>query len=72
MKIKCVNEKMIWNTQDTNLSCYMPKANLGHTVLGQGTAISTLDHSATTPRAYLGAASVGSNYCFQEFGTCSD
>ncbi len=29
----------------------MPKANVDHTISGQGTAVSTLDHSATTPRA---------------------
>ncbi len=34
-----------------NLSWYVPKANVDHTICGQGTAISTLDHSATTPRA---------------------
>ncbi len=27
----------------------MPKANVDHTISGQGTADSTLDHSATTP-----------------------
>ncbi len=35
-----------------NLSWYVPKANMDHTISGQGTAISTLHHSATTPRAY--------------------
>ncbi len=40
---------MTWNTQDTNLSSYVPKANVDHTISGQGTADSTLDHSATTP-----------------------
>ncbi len=49
--MKCTNEKMTWNTQDTNLSWYVPKANVDHTISGQGTAISTLDHSATIPRA---------------------
>ncbi len=29
----------------------MPKANVDHTISGQGTADSTLDHSATTPGA---------------------
>ncbi len=29
----------------------MPKANVDHTISGQGTVISTLDHSATTPKA---------------------
>ncbi len=50
-EMKCINEKMTWNTQDTNLSWYVPKANVGRTISGQGTAISTLDHLATTPRA---------------------
>ncbi len=40
---------MTWNTQDTNLSWYVPKANIDHTIRGQGTAVSTSDHSATTP-----------------------
>ncbi len=34
-----------------NLSSYVPKANVDHTIFGQGTAIITLDYSATTPRA---------------------
>ncbi len=42
---------MTWNTQDTNLSWYVPKANVDHTKNGQATADSTLDHSATTPSA---------------------
>ncbi len=34
-----------------NLSWYVPKANMDHTMIsGQETAISTLDHLATTPR----------------------
>ncbi len=49
-EMKCANEKMTWNTQDTNLSSYMPKANVDHTISGQGTGISTLYHSPTTPR----------------------
>ncbi len=32
---------------------HVPKANVDHTVSGQGTGISTLDHSATTPSAML-------------------
>ncbi len=28
----------------------MPMSNVDHTISGKGTAISTLDHSATTPR----------------------
>ncbi len=34
-----------------NLSWYLPKANVDHTISSQGTAMSTLDHLATTPRA---------------------
>ncbi len=49
-EMKCTNEKMTWHTQDTNLSWYMAKANVDHTISGQRTVISTLDHSATTPR----------------------
>ncbi len=49
LEMKCRNEKMTCNTQDTNLSWYVPKDNVDHTIKGQGT--STLDHSATTPRA---------------------
>ncbi len=41
---------MTSNTKDMNLSWYVPKANVDHTISGQGTAVSTLDHSATTPR----------------------
>ncbi len=40
---------MTWNTQDTNLSSYVPKANVDYAISGQGTGIGTLDHSATTP-----------------------
>ncbi len=36
-----------------NLSWYVPKANVVYAIIGQGTAVSTLDHSATTPRAKL-------------------
>ncbi len=50
-EMKCTNEKMTWNTQDTNRSSYVPKANVDHTISGQGTGITTLDYSATTPRA---------------------
>ncbi len=50
-EIKCTNEKMTWNTQHTNLSSYVPKTNVDHTIISQGTGIRTLDHSATTPRA---------------------
>ncbi len=50
-EMKYTNEKMTWNTQNTNLSSYVPKANVGHTISGKGTSISTLDHSVTTPRA---------------------
>ncbi len=48
-EMKCTNEKMTWNTQDINLSSYVPKANVDHTINGQGTGISTFDHSAITP-----------------------
>ncbi len=51
-EMKCINEKMTWNTQDTNLSSYVPNANVNHTISGQGTGICTLDHSTTTPRAH--------------------
>ncbi len=50
-EMKYTNEKMTWNSHDTNLSWYVPKANVDHTISGQGTAISTLDNSITTPRA---------------------
>ncbi len=36
--------KMTLNTQDTNLSSYVAKANVDHTISGQVTGISTLDH----------------------------
>ncbi len=49
-EMKCTNEKMTWNTKHTNLSRYVPKANVDHTINGQG--ISTLDHSVTTSRAH--------------------
>ncbi len=48
-EMKCINGKMTWNTQDKNLSSYVPKAKVDHTISGQETGISTLDHSATTP-----------------------
>ncbi len=48
-EMKCTNEKMICNTEDTNLSLYVPKTNVDHTIRSQ--VYSTLDHSATTPRA---------------------
>ncbi len=35
--------------QDTNLRSYVPKANMDHTISGQGIGIITLDHSVTTP-----------------------
>ncbi len=46
-EMKCINEKMTCNTQDTNRSWYVPKANVDHTVRGQWTI--TFDHSVTTP-----------------------
>ncbi len=36
-----------------NLSSYAPKVNVDHTISCQGTGISTLDHSATTPRELI-------------------
>ncbi len=36
-KMKCTNEKMIWNTQDRNLISYVSKAIVDHTISGQGT-----------------------------------
>ncbi len=48
-EMKCTNEKITWNAQDANLGSYVPKANVDHTINGQGTVTSTLDHSATTP-----------------------
>ncbi len=50
-EMKCTNENITWNTQDTNLSNYVPKANVDHIICGQETGISTLDHLATTPKA---------------------
>ncbi len=50
-EVKCTNEKMTWNIQDTNLNWCVPKANVDHTINGQGTAISTLDNLATMPSA---------------------
>ncbi len=35
-----------------NLSSYVPKSNVDHTISGQETGISTLDHLATTPSAF--------------------
>ncbi len=52
-EMKWTNEKMRWNNQDANLSSYVPKANVDHTISDQGTGISTLDHLATTPRVKL-------------------
>ncbi len=49
-EMKDTNENMTLNTQDTNLSWYVPKSNMDHTLSGQGTVVSTLDHSATTER----------------------
>ncbi len=49
-EMKCTNEKMTCNTQDMNLRSYVPNTNVDHTISGQGTGISTLDHSATITR----------------------
>ncbi len=67
--MKCTNEKMTWNTQDTNLSWYLPKANVDHTISGQGTSDSTLDHSATTPRATMFFICLGMYIYQQKFKT---
>ncbi len=64
-EMKCTNEKMTWNTQDTNLNSYVPKANVDHTISGQGTGISTLDHSASTPRTYCMLNVSGQIKCFR-------
>ncbi len=49
-EMKCTNEKMKWNTEDTNLSIYVSNADVDRTInSGQGTGINTLNHSATTP-----------------------
>ncbi len=53
-EMKSTNEKMTWNTQDTNLNSYVPKANVDHTISGQGTGVITLDHSDTTPSVLFG------------------
>ncbi len=34
-EMKCTNEKMTTNAQDTNLSSYVPKANVGNTISGK-------------------------------------
>ncbi len=47
-EMKCTNKKMAWNTQDTNLGWYVPKANVDHTISGYETAVSTFDHPATS------------------------
>ncbi len=52
-EMKCTNENMTQNTQYTNLSSYVLKANVDHTKRSQRTGINTLDHSATTPRAII-------------------
>ncbi len=41
-EMKSTNEKMTWDTQDTNLRSYVPKANEDHTISGQGIGISIL------------------------------
>ncbi len=33
-EMKCINEKMTWNTQDANHSWYVPNANVAHTISG--------------------------------------
>ncbi len=55
-EMKFTNEKMTWNTQDTNLRWYVSKANVDHTIRGQWTVISTLDprppHQDSSSYAY--------------------
>ncbi len=65
-EMKCTNEMMIWNTQDTNLSSYVPKANVDHTISWQGICINTLDHSATTSHNFK--KSLKSYMFTQEYG----
>ncbi len=45
--IKC-NEMYKWKDDMKHLSWYLHKANVDHTINGQGTAVSTLDYSATS------------------------
>ncbi len=63
-EMKYTNKKMTWNIQDTNLSSYVPKANVDHTISEQGTAISALNHSATTPRVFVYALLLQSMSCW--------
>ncbi len=46
-EMKCTND-MKYPGYESEQLC----ANVDHTISGQGTGISTLDHSATTPRTY--------------------
>ncbi len=63
---------MTWNTQDTNLSWYVPKANMDHTISGHGTADSTLDHSATTPRTCIALDIISLHLAsFQQYVYCN-
>ncbi len=36
-----------------NVSWYVPRANVDHTISDQGTAVSILDHSANKPYKYI-------------------
>ncbi len=40
-EMKCTNEKITWNAQDMNLHICVPKANVDHTISGEGTIIIT-------------------------------
>ncbi len=51
------------------MSLYVPKPNVKHTNNGQGTAISTLDHLATTPRAFGSLCFRGH---FEKFGNAKE
>ncbi len=54
-----------------NLSSYVPKANVDYTISGHGTGISTLDHSATTPRACAPVTNKGEfNYTVNYSSEC--
>ncbi len=62
-ELKSTNEKVTWNTQDTNLSSYVLNANVDHTITGEGTAISALKHSATTPRGSWYSINTDTMWC---------
>ncbi len=43
-EMKCINKNMTWNTQDTNLNWYVPKANVVHTISGCYQHLRPLSH----------------------------